>query len=70
MGAQDPTIPFRFPGGPEPVTAQGPSIKGNFSLILSLAISALPDPCSKFKDNVKALLDDGLEMIKWPPGFR
>lgn len=66
MGAQDPTVPFRFPaGGPEPATAQGPSIKENFSLILSLTISALPDPCPpKCKDNVKALLDDGLEIGK------
>lgn len=64
MGAQDPSIPFRFPaGGPEPATAQGLSIKGNFSLIPSLTISALPDPCPpKCKDNVKAPLDDGLEI--------
>lgn len=47
------------------MTAQGPSIKGNFSLILSPTISPLPNSCPpKFKDNVKALLDDGLEMGK------
>lgn len=43
------------------MTVQDPSIKGKFSLIPSLTISAFPDPCPP-KCKPKAPLNDGLEM--------